>query len=362
MRRQILFFASCVATLVAGCSDGDGASSNDAMDGGVSGATGGGGTASSTGGAGQTGGSTAAGGAIGTGGTDASGGSSATGGAPGTGGAEEDAAPPAPCPLPPSGASAEAIVALDTENAVRLAMGIPCAELINTISLAAQNHCDYFLQNQDGACEASSAHSEIDGCPGFTGTSPGARMRAAGYMERGASETMAFRGDPAFAVQIFIDSVYHRTPILNPWVRHMGYGWGDGCDTIDFGQGPATPDDVTAVYPYAGQTGLPVSFDGSREGPEPPEPATGWPSGYPVTLFARDVTVTRHAIMLDGTTDELPHLWLDDDQALPDYALVLYTDSPLAANTAYRVIIETTRAGQPLNFDWTFTTGAGGRR
>jgi hypothetical protein len=36
---------------------------------------------------------------------------------------------------------------------------------------------------------------------------------------------------------------------------------------------------------------------------------------------------------------------------------VLYADLPLAANTTYRVIIEGTRGGTPLNFDWTFTTG-----
>jgi hypothetical protein len=183
-------------------------------------------------------------------------------------------------------------------------------------------------------------------------------MSAAGYNTRGGSETMAFANDPERAVTMFIDSVYHRTPILDPWMRHLGYGSGDGCDTIDFGIGPETPDDVTAVYPYQGQTGVPVSFDGSREGPEPPEPSTGWPSGYPVTLFGRDLEVVSHAIYLGDGTEELPHLWLaEDDQTLPSYAKVLYTEAPLEAMTTYRVVISATRGGETLDFDWTFTTG-----
>ena len=267
------------------------------------------------------------------------------------------------CPAAPAGASAEAVTALNTENTVRLAMGLDCAELVPELILAAQNHCDYYVQNQGTDCEAASPHNEVDGCPGFTGVNPGDRMSAAGYTARGGSETMAFANDPVRAVTMFIDSVYHRTPILNPWMRHLGYGGGDSCDTIDFGTGPASADDVTATYPYAGQVDVPVSFDGSREGPEPPVPSTGWPSGYPVTLFGQDLTVVSHAIYVNDTMQELPHLWLDEsDPTLPSYAKVLYAEAPLEPMTTYRVVITTTRGGQPLDFDFTFTTGAASSR
>jgi hypothetical protein len=176
---------------------------------------------------------------------------------------------------------------------------------------------------------------------------------------------MAFTNDPVRSVMMFIDSVYHRTPMLDPWMRDFGYGASDGCDTIDFGTGTSTPETVTAVYPYAEQTGVPTSFDGSREGPEPPEPPSGWPSGYPITVYARDFTVSSHSITLDGTSDELAHQWLDeDDQALPSYAKVLYTDAPMLANTTYHVVVSGELDGSPKTFDWKFTTGAatgGGR-
>jgi len=263
------------------------------------------------------------------------------------------------CPAAPADATSEAVTALNTENTMRLAMGLDCAELVSELSVAAQNHCDYYVQNE-GDCVAS-PHNEVEGCAGFTGVNPGDRTSAAGYSSRGGSETMAFSGDPERAVTMFIDSVYHRTPILDAWMRHLEYGFGDGCDTIDFGRGPDTPADVTAFYPYAGQIDVPTSFDGSREGPEPPAPSTGWPSGYPVTLFGQDLTVVSHSISRADDGVELTHIWLDeDDPTLPSYAKVLYSEAPLEANTSYRVVIQTTRDGMAIDFDWTFSTGEAG--
>jgi len=177
---------------------------------------------------------------------------------------------------------------------------------------------------------------------------------------------MAFRGDPAGAVKTFIDSAYHRTPVLSPWYRDMGYGGGTGCDTIDFGPGTASAKTVTAFYPYDGQIGVPLSFNGANEGPTPPVPPTGWPSGYPITLYGQGITVSNHQIVVDGTTTLLAHQWLDGDTTLGSTAKVLYTDAPLTANTTYRVTITGTSTAGSVTFDWTFTTGAastgGGRR
>jgi hypothetical protein len=327
--------------------------SGGAGQGGGGGVSAGGAGASGAGGAGTDGGGRA--------GTAGAAGGAGSAGAAGTGGSTPGLES---CPEPPAGAPAEAVIALDTENQLRLAMGLECAELVLELVSAAQNHCDYFIANEGSEeCEAGSAHSEVEGCPEFTGTGVGDRIRAAGYMERGSySECMAFSGDPERSTMQFVNSVYHRTPVLDPWMRHLGYGGGEGCDTIDYGTGPMTESGVTAFYPYAGQIDVPTSFDGSREGPEPPEPTSGWPSGYPVTLYAREIEVTSHSIRVDGTEEELEHLWLaEDDETLPEYAKVLYTAAPLEPNTTYRVVIEGTRDGEPLNFDWTFTTGAGGR-
>jgi hypothetical protein len=230
-------------------------------------------------------------------------------------------------------------------------MGIDCAELVAELCTSAENHCDYYATNLGTTCEAASAHDEIDGCPSFTGVTAGDRMTAAGYTGRGWAEDMAFRNDPTRSMQTFIDSVYHRTPVLSPWYRDVGYGSATGCDTVDFSAGPTTATTVTAFYPYAGQTGLPVSFDGSREGPQPPAPPSGWPSGYPITLFARGITVSSHVITVNGSSTELAHVWTTTTNAY-----VMYTNTPLTAATTYHVTIQATRGTTPLTFDWTFTT------
>ena len=321
-------------------------------------------TTSGTGGAVEAGGGPSSGGIQGTGGAAKGPDAAATGG---TGGIIQDAgfatgevAAPAECPAPPAGAPADAVTALNTENAARVAMGVPCASLVLTLCTSALKHCTYYTTNQGSAtCQAASAHNEVSGCPQFTGADPGARVKAAGYTGNGWSECMAFLGDPAGAVKTFIDSVYHRTPVLSPWYRDMGYGGGTGCDTIDFGPGTSTAKTVTAFYPYDGQVGVPLSFNGAQEGPTPPVPTSGWPSGYPITLYGQGITVSAHQIVVDGTTAPLAHQWLDGDSTLGSSAKVLYTDAPLVANTTYRVTIDGKNATAAVHFEWTFTTGAG---
>src|ERR1051325_1620685 len=119
------------------------------------------------------------------------------------------------CPTPPDGTPDAAVVAINTENEMRLAMGIDCAAIALPLCTSAQNHCDYYTQNQGTDCEADSPHDEIEGCPGYTGAGLGERFDAAGYMLRGGgSECMAFLDDPAAAAMTFINSVYHRPPML----------------------------------------------------------------------------------------------------------------------------------------------------
>jgi uncharacterized protein YkwD len=284
-------------------------------------------------------------------------------GAAGSGGAT---APPDPssCPPAPDGSSAGAIAALDIVNSARLAAGGGCVNMVTEINLAAQNHCDYYAMNS-GDC-TSMPHYEVDSCAGFTGMGPGDRMKAAGYAARfGGGEVMAFYGDPAQAIGAWINSVWHRIPILDPWTSELGYGGSEQCDTIDFGASGDAPQDTVVVYPYPDQVDVPTSFDGNRETPMPPAPPGGWPSSSPITLYARDLTVTEHVLTLDGDPTPIEHMWLTGDD--PDYAqflrssVFIFGNVPFAANTKYRVRIVGTFVGGALEREWTFTTGAAER-
>lgn len=264
---------------------------------------------------------------------------------------------PTGCPAAPAGADAQTVAALDAVHAYRLPAGAGCVTMIAEINTAAQNHCDYYAANS-GMCVAS-PHNEVMGCAGFTGENPGDRMNAAGYAGWGGGEVMAFNDDGAAAVAQWVNSVWHRLPILDPWTTELGYGHAANCDTIDFGGGgTGLPDDALVLYPYDGQTDVPVEFDGSREGPMPPAPSTGWPSASPVTVYARDAVITEHVLSVDGDTTPIEHVWLTgDDSNFLDTAVMMYANEPFAPQTTYRVRVVGTYVGGALDLEWTFTTG-----
>jgi uncharacterized protein YkwD len=275
------------------------------------------------------------------------------------------------CPAAPAGASAEATAALAAVNAARVPAGSGCDTLVLTLAMSALNHCNYYAMNKSNQMCIANAHMEVmSGCVGFTGVNPGDRMKAAGYTSRGGgSEVMAFVDNPMSSVAQWINTVFHRIPILDPWTVEMGYGGATGCDTIDFGSGtPTTAQDAIVVYPYNGQTGLPTTFNGANEGPMPPAPTTGWPSSSPINIFAKGLMVTEHVLTLDGDTTPIDHVWLDGtnntNTSIAGFlrsTAFMYANKPLMANTKYHVHMAGMHTGGAFNLDWTFTTGATNR-
>ena len=85
----------------------------------------------------------------------------------------------------------------------------------------AEKHCQYYAMNVNTSCTAD-PHNEVMGCAGFVG-SLGARLKAAGY-DYASGEVMAFANNPQSAIDQWINSVWHRIPILSPWTGDMGYG------------------------------------------------------------------------------------------------------------------------------------------
>ena len=168
---------------------------------------------------------------------------------------------------------------------------------------------------------------------------------------------MAFGNDPQRAIDMWVNSVWHRVPILSPWITEFGYGGADGCDTMDLGQGTPMPADTVVLYPYTGQIDVPATFHGDREGPEPPMPASGWPSGSPITVYAQDLAVTEHLLTLASDDTPIEHVWITpaDSNLLSD-AIMMYANLPLESQTTYRVRITGTYIGGDLVLDWTFTT------
>ncbi len=263
-----------------------------------------------------------------------------------------DAGPPPSCPAPPAGASTAALDAHAAVEAARVGAGSPCATMVTELNLSAAKHCAYYAANTKQPTCIANPHVEVSSCASFFAAAYDQRMKAAGYAGSPSSEDMHFLGAGKAAVQGWLDTIYHRYPILDPWTRDFGYGNATGCDTMDFGAGAATPSSTVAVYPYDGQTGVPTSFGGA-ETPAPPMPPGGWPAGYPISVFYKG-TLAKWTVTQDGATTALP----TQSPAKLGYqgnATFFYTDKPLSPKTKYLVHVEGNN-GAAFSRDWSFTT------
>jgi hypothetical protein len=239
--------------------------------------------------------------------------------------------------------------------------------LVAALDTSAQAYCGYEAANSGNASCVATAHTEVTGCTGFTGADVQTREVAAGYPQALAYSEVAttFGNNPTAAVPSWINTVFHRIPLLDPWTVDMGYGGATGCDAIDIGRGTSSvATSAVVVYPYNGQTNVPTSFSG-LEGPAPPAPSGGFPSSYPINIYAQALSVTQHVLTKDGDTTPIPHLWLDKNSSQISAGLQGYFvdtgfmyGAPFAPNTKYQVQITGTHTGGSLNEQWTFTTGA----
>ena len=283
------------------------------------------------------------------GGTGGGGGAGGAGGMTGGSGGTMSATPgtsPSPtdppdistCAQPPASSTPAAMTAFEVVNTLRLATGAGCAVMVEALNASSTNHCVYYAANTaDKMCTAD-PHGEVESCMSFTGTGPGQRMKAAGYTGNGGSEVMAFNNNPKAAIDQWINSVWHRIPLLDPWTAEIGYGAAAGCDVMDLGRGTPAPDSTVTVYPYDNQVDVPVDFDGSREGPMPPAPSSGWPSGSPINVYAKMLTVTEHVLTKDGDATPIEHVWLTAAESnFLRSGVMMYSNAPLAAMTKYRV-------------------------
>jgi uncharacterized protein YkwD len=270
------------------------------------------------------------------------------------------------CTPPPAGSSDKAVEAWTILNKIRVAGGAGCMNMVATLNTSAQAHCDYKATNRSNASCTADAHTEISGCPGFTGMDVQSREIAAGYPRNLAYTEVAltYGNNPAMAIPGWLVTPFHRIPMVDPWTTDMGWGGGPGCDVIDIGRGNVRPPDTTVgMYPYDGQADVPLSFNG-LESPQPPPPSGGWPSSYPVSVYAQKLNVTEHVITKDGSTTPLEHTWLDTKNpgvaGLKPYFTntAMFYGAPFEANTTYHVKLVGTYAGGALNVEWSFTTGA----
>jgi len=237
-------------------------------------------------------------------------------------------------------ATADAIEALDRVNCYRRLAGLEVAVLDPQLDAAAQAHADYMELNGE------LVHAETSGAPGFTGEQVWDRADAAGWTDQAGYlflEVVAAGPEPAGAVDLWVDSVYHRTPFMGPeWVAG-GFGYAGTFAAMAVVEPYPQSADVAVAYPVNGQLGVPHTFDSDTESPDP-APDHGL-VGYPVTVSVSSTSPdpglqllrgelrgpegTVDVIALDPTNDE----WLFDMVALVPI-------EPLTPGAAYDAELE----------------------
>ncbi len=252
--------------------------------------------------------------------------------------------------------------ALAAVNQYRKLAGLGPVAASSIVQQSALAHAFYtFFNGADPKLRDLGIHQENSSGLGYTGDNVLARAQHFGYPQRSMAEVITHRNDPAGAVSDWIDSVYHRIPILRADLMELGYG--------DAYLGPMTVQVMdmsyretatgrVVLYPAPGQTSVPPAFNGN-EIPDPAPNAT-YPIGYPVTAtFDRNARVTINAFHFRGPSGaDLPGVTLQPTSPDTENSFAYLANAPLQPGTTYTCDLSYTLNGVAGHRVWTFTTAA----
>jgi hypothetical protein len=265
-------------------------------------------------------------------------------------------------------------------NEYRDAAGLEPVHYVEELARAARAHAEYLQANDPLGI---STHFEEPDTEGFTGEEPWDRACYYGYRWDDIEEVIAVGHEGAEAVDSFMATVYHRLPFLNPVAGELGHGYSyeehrtvtedaliirrERYTVLEVGvfYRPWAEDPLKsfshAVYPFPGQTDVPLEFVGERPDPVPDEAgAAGFPITVEFNLREPDIEVKKAE--LTDSADEKVDFWLltyeNDPHKLLRNAVCVLPKGPLEPDETYRVNLEL-RLNDVVTFatDWEFTTG-----
>ena len=253
-------------------------------------------------------------------------------------------------------------LALDTVNRYRRLAGLIPVTSSAVIHQAALSHAFYtFFNGALPGIRDLGIHKEESTGQGYTGDNVLTRAQHFGYPQRSMAEVITHRSEPAGAVTDWIDSVYHRFPLLRADLVELGYGDAYlgplSVQVMDMSYREKATGRII-LYPSANQVSVPVAFNGN-EIPDP-APNASYPIGYPVTAtFDRNSTVTVGAFHLrDPSGTDLPGISLPPSSETEN-SFAYMANVPLKGGTTYTAELSYTLNGQAGHTVWKFTTVPG---
>ncbi len=246
-------------------------------------------------------------------------------------------------------------------NCYRQVAGITEAELHPILSQAAQSHADYAAANDEFSHGESNTEHEH-----YTGNTARDRIIAAGWPYDSFVETVAEvmtrqqgGASPTRAVDKWMESVYHRAPLMIPELTAIGAGAAGTFDVMNTVSPWAAAEARFARYPAAGQEDVTTAWDSDWEIPDP-APDQG-DIGLPVTLSTISGPAGGGLIVestsLTGPDGAVPFRQLDPaNDGLLMRTVALVPTEVYAAGATYDVHITGTLDGVAFDEAWSFTT------
>ncbi len=260
-------------------------------------------------------------------------------------------------------------------NCYRNLVGAEPVPLAEEASLAASHHVAYMVETG----EYSMVETDRD-ATNYTGYDTLERLLAAGdevdlatsSPYEAVTRLSGGEAEPMGAIDNWINTVYHRSPLLRPLVDSVGLDFhGEYGDLVTVGPWDTADGDGglrTALYPAPGQTGLPTTFYSDREWPDPVSDRDAVGSPVSVT-FQTDRWVDNDNHFGVHLVVENCTLQTEDGQELavellePAYeaylwsTVVLLPAEPLEPWQTYVVQMEATVGDAPWKTVWSFSTG-----
>lgn len=276
------------------------------------------------------------------------------------------------------GAGTQQRNAFDYLQGQRSTCGFGLLEQSAQLDTAAQAHTDYLTLHN---LVRTHLEDQVNFPAGFTGTTPVARMAAAGYaLAFGAGSEVIGEAQVSnygttigqAATMNLLSLPLHGFGMLQG-DRDVGVGYTNANTELiyNFAFSNARPKQLLAsnevrTYPCNGVSGvLSQSYYDEAPAPIPGRNLATQPIGHPIYLKARDgqtLTITTSDLRVQGggapVATQLLNRGSDASNTIPDNSIAIVMPlAPLATNTTYAFTAAGTNAGEAFNVSFTFTTG-----
>ncbi|WP_165971956.1 stalk domain-containing protein [Paenibacillus piri] len=249
--------------------------------------------------------------------------------------------------------SKEIVEALSYLNNVRQKSGLSQVKLNPYLVKASENHASYLVTNNMTTLDTFS-HRESPSLKGFTGE----RARDRAYSVGGEStfkyhafDEGIFLGTSSIqqAIDLALDMSYHRDPLVDPNLDQVGVAING--KTVVLVYAIKGQNSQTSVYPYDGQTNVPLSFDGTTESPNPLKQFGVNTSGF-VISYKEYNSPDYVKATLKNSKGESVDFYLENAMDKGWKTWFIYPKKDLASNETYTVTVN--------NKTWSFTTASSG--